>query len=343
MKKYKEQPQMCFDDVLMVPQHSDINSRLDVDLTMNLGSRSSLSLPIIAAPMDTVCEYDMAVAMARSGGLGIIHRFMSLDKQIEIIDKASKEFLAIGASIGAKGNYLEHALRLEFAGASVILVDTANGHSEYAVQAVTRLREALGCNVHIMAGNVATAEGFRTLAEAGADSIRVGIGGGSVCTTRIVSGHGIPTLASVIDCKEAKEKYNLDTAIIADGGIRNTGDMIKAFAAGADAVMLGSMLAGTEEAPGAIEINEHGKFKSFRGMASKEANEGKSIAVAEGAATKVKYKGSVKQILDDIRGGLGSGCSYTGVDKLSDMYDNAMYIEVSSHTVLENKPHAVWS
>ena len=177
MKKYKEQPQMCFDDVLMVPQHSDINSRLDVDLTMNLGSRSSLSLPIIAAPMDTVCEYDMAVAMARSGGLGIIHRFMSLDKQIEIIDKASKEFLAIGASIGAKGNYLEHALRLEFAGASVILVDTANGHSEYAVQAVTRLREALGCNVHIMAGNVATAEGFRTLAEAGADSIRVGRGG----------------------------------------------------------------------------------------------------------------------------------------------------------------------
>lgn len=341
MKKYKEQPQLCFDDILMVPQHSTINSRMDVDLGMYLGSRAHLSLPVIAAPMDTVCEEEMALAMANAGGLGVIHRFMPIEKQVNMIKKISN-LVAVGGSVGAKGNFLDDADRLINAGASVILVDTANGHSEFAIQAVTAIRD-LSLDVHIMAGNVATAEGFRLLSEAGANSIRVGIGGGSVCTTRIVSGHGIPTLASVIDCKEAKQNYNLDTAIVADGGIRNTGDMIKAFAAGADAVMLGSMLAGTEESPGAIEINEHGKFKSFRGMASKEANEGKSIAVAEGASTKVKYKGSVKQILDDIRGGLGSGCSYTGVDKLSDMYENAMYIEVSSHTVLENKPHAVWS
>jgi IMP dehydrogenase len=247
----------------------------------------------------------------------------------------------IGVAISAK-----EALDSQFivdiisTGAMWVCIDTANGHGEACALAVRSLKSRYP-KLKVMAGNVSTKEGYAKLSRMGADAVRVGIGGGSVCTTRIISGHGIPTLASIIDIRRLKEKQALDTGIIADGGIRNTGDMIKAFAAGADAVMLGSMLSGTDESPGALYFDETGKYKAFRGMASKEANEGKDIAVAEGVATRVPYKGSVSHILNNIRGGLGSGCSYSGVKNLSDLYDNAMYIEVSSLSVSESKPHAL--
>jgi IMP dehydrogenase len=341
MIKMSKEVQLCFDDILLVPQPSYVNSRRDVDLTMNIGSGSNLSFPVIASPMDTVCESAMANSMAKNHGLGIIHRFMPFQKQLLEVKKASEDGkYAVGAAIGAKGNIEEESLLLFAAGASLILIDTANGHSKYAEDAVKRVKNALQGLAHIMAGNVSTASGFLKLAEAGADSVRVGIGGGSVCTTRLVSGHGIPTLASVMRIKEAKNDENLNVGIIADGGIRTTGDMVKAFAAGADAVMLGSMLAGTEESPGEIFIDSTGKYKSFRGMASKEANEGKDVPIAEGIATRIPFKGSVETVLQEIRGGLGSGCSYTGVDKLSDIYEESMYIEVSPLSVKESLPHA---
>jgi len=341
MIKYKEQKQLCFDDILMVPQTSYVESRSDVDLRMPFGKSSHLSFPVIAAPMDTVCEEEMAVAIAKAGGLGMIHRFMDIKKQQRIVQNLCLQGLPVGASVGAKGTYMEDAGKLLLSGASAILVDTANGHSSYAIKAVKRLREAFGDNFHLMAGNVSTKFGFEALSEAGADSIRVGIGGGSVCTTRLVSGHGIPTLASIIEIKEWKEQNSSDTTIIADGGIRNTGDMIKAFAAGADAVMLGSMLAGTDESPGSIRIDEAGKYKSFRGMASKEANEGKDVPIAEGVATKIAYKGPVDKVFSNIRGGLGSGCSYSGEHRLRNLYEGSMYIEVSSLSVSESRPHAL--
>jgi IMP dehydrogenase len=341
MLKYKQEKQLCFDDILMVPQTSNVQSRSEIDLRMPFGNGSHLTFPVIAAPMDTVCEEEMAVALAKAGGLGMIHRFMDIEKQQKIVQNLCLQDLAVGASVGAKGTYLEDAGKLLLSGASAILVDTANGHSRYAVEAVKRIRGEFGTNFHLMAGNVSTKFGFEALSEAGADSIRVGIGGGSVCTTRLVSGHGIPTLASIIEIKEWKQQSGVKTAIVADGGIRNTGDMIKAFAAGADAVMLGSMLAGTDESPGSIRIDETGKYKSFRGMASKEANEGKDIPIAEGVATRVPYKGSVNDILSNIRGGLGSGCSYSGEHNLRDLYEGSMYIEVSSLSVSESKPHAL--
>ena len=341
MKKYNDTKQLCFDDILMIPQHSNIESRKDVKLSMNLGTDIVLGFPVIASPMDTVCEVDMAVAIAKSGGLGIIHRFMPIEEQIKQVRLASLYHrVIVGAAVGAKGSYLHDAERLVDAGASVILIDTANGHSQYAIDAVRNLKR-LFKDIHIMAGNVSTYEGFKALAKAGANSIRVGIGGGSVCTTRLVSGHGMPTLSSILDIVEMrnKSKYS-NVAIIADGGIRTSGDMVKAFSAGADAVMLGSMLAGTDEAPGSIMIDSTGKYKAFRGMASAEANVGKDVAVSEGISTKVEYKGKVYYILKDIAGGLGSGCSYSGVNKLKDLYENAMFIEVSSNTNRENKPHA---
>lgn len=341
MYKYSEEKQLCFDDILMVPQSSDVMSRKDIDLEMYIGNDTQLSLPVIAAPMDTVCEYEMAMTIARAGGLGIIHRFLHIEQQADMITQAYVEGLPIGAAVGAKGDYLKDTEKLLQSGASTILVDTANGHSKYAIDAVESIRDKFGNGFHLMAGNVSTPLGYRMLSDVGVDSVRVGIGGGSVCTTRIISGHGMPTLASIIEIKRFKEKQALDTGIIADGGIRNTGDMIKAFAAGADAVMLGSMLSGTDESPGSLYFDETGKYKAFRGMASKEANEGKDIAVAEGVATRVPYKGSVSRILDNIRGGLGSGCSYSGVHNLSDLYGESFYIEVSSLSVSESKPHAL--
>ncbi len=341
MIKYKQQRQLCFDDILMVPQTSNVQSRSEIDLRMPFGKGSHLTFPVIAAPMDTVCEEEMAVAIAKAGGLGMIHRFMDIKKQQRIVQNLCLQDLAVGASVGAKGTYLEDTGKLLLSGASAILVDTANGHSSSAVEAVKKIRDTFGTSFHLMAGNVSTKFGFEALSEAGADSIRVGIGGGSVCTTRLVSGHGIPTLASIMEIKEWKEESGINTTIIADGGIRNTGDMIKAFAAGADAVMLGSMLAGTDESPGRLLIDGSGKYKIFRGMASKEANQGKDVPIAEGVATKIAHKGPVDKIFSDIRGGLGSGCSYSGEHNLRDLYEGSMYIEVSSLSVSESKPHAL--
>lgn len=333
---------LCFDDFLLVPQHSDVQSRHDVRLTMLIGSGSraiSLFTPVIAAPMDTVCDVEMCKAMAIRGGLGILHRYMSYEDQVEKARELSSEKYGFGVAIASNNGFIDQAKKLYDVGTRVLLVDTANGHSTYAIDAVAKLR-SLFDDIHIMAGNVATYDGFKRLAEAGADSVRVGIGGGSACTTRIVSGHGIPTAESVSSIAEQNE---YDCSIIADGGIRNSGDMVKAFALGADAVMVGSMLAGTDESPGEIFESNGGLVKHFRGMASANAQidfSGK-LSVAEGVSTTIQYKGSVNQIIDQIRGGLGSGCSYSGVHNLEDLYENSEAVRVSALSISESKPHAL--
>lgn len=333
---------LCFDDILLVPQHSNVSSRHSVDLSMTIGNGKrmvQLSLPVISAPMDTVTDIDMCVAMANAGGMGILHRYMSYQEQILKSQELVKSGIVFGVSVASNNGYLSQADHLYNLGVRFFLVDTANGHGEYAVKAVEQLRSAFD-DAHIMAGNVATRDGFARLADVGADSIRVGIGGGSACTTRLVSGHGVPTLQSVIECSN----YSKECSIIADGGIRRSGDMVKAFAAGADAVMIGSMLAGTDESPGEIltDINGH-DVKLFRGMASAAAQKDATgkVSVAEGISTTIPYKGSVMHILDHIRGGLGSGCSYSGVDKLSDIYEFSEYVVVSSLSINESVPHAL--
>lgn len=343
---YKNQEQISFDDILLVPQYSEIESRKSVNLSTSIGSGYStvgLSVPVIAAPMDTVCEWNMAVAIRKSGGLGIIHRYMPIEERIKQVKYARANDIICGVAVGAKGDFEGDAFSLYAAGASVILVDTANGHSKYAIDAVKSLRQQLGNAIHIMAGNVSTYEGFMRLNDAGADSIRVGIGGGSVCTTRIVSGHGMPTLSSIVDIRE-KLPYGQGAAIIADGGIRNSGDAAKALAAGANAVMLGSYLAGTDESPGEIIVDhDFNKVKEFRGMASKAAQEdgnGKA-SVVEGVSTTVPYKGHIKDIIEEFAGGLGSALSYTGVDNLKDFYENSMFIKSSYASTHESKPHAI--
>lgn len=340
MKQYSNKTSLAFDDILMVPQHSDISSRKNIRTMSSIGleSRSiNLDIPIIAAPMDTVCEWEMAIAMRENGGIGIIHRYMPIEQQVTMVKMAKANNAIVGGSVGAKDDYITDAVRLFDAGAVLILVDTANGHSQYAIDAVKNLRTTFGIHAHIMAGNVSTWEGFAALQDAGADSVRVGIGGGSACTTRIVSGHGMPTLQSIIDIRE-KFPYGSGTSIIADGGIRNPGDAAKALAAGANAVMLGGALAGTYESPGAV-VDGH---KVFRGMASKEAQEdGRgSVSGVEGITTTIPYRGGVGNILSDFRNGISSAMSYTGVDNLYDFATESMYTVITNSGIAESKPHA---
>lgn len=324
---------LCFDDILLVPQQSKINSRKDINLTMSAGGLT-LNLPVIAAPMDTVCNDDMASTIAEYGGLGVIHRYQSISDQVAMVNKVKLNNKIVFGSVGINDNYMADVDKLISAGADGICIDVANGHNYRTIEAVKNIKSSY--DTHIMTGNVATLQGFIELAEAGANSVRVGIGGGSMCTTRIVTGHGIPTLQSIIDVAKS---YHIDCATIADGGIRNSGDMIKAFAVGADFVMVGSMLAGTTESPGEIINNK----KVFRGMASTSAQQdarGK-VSVVEGAETMITYKGSVKNILDSISGGLRSGCSYSGISNLRDLSLYAQLVKISPNSISENRPHGV--
>ena len=341
MKKYSEEERLSFDDILLVPQRSSISSRKEVSLysTIGQGTKRSIGLkvPIIAAPMDTVCEWEMASAMRDAGGLGIIHRYMSIEKQQEQVEKAVASSGVVGGSVGTKGSFESDATSLVSAGASIILIDTANGHNDYAINAVKSLRSIFGRDVHIMAGNVSTSDGYERLADAGADSIRVGIGGGSVCTTRVVTGHGVPTLASIMDIR-SKFKNGDGPDIIADGGIRNSGDAAKALAAGANAIMVGRVLAGTHESPGEIVNGQ----KVFRGMASAEAQSDGlgSVSGVEGVATTVPFIGNVADVISEFEAGLKSALSYAGVEDLIDFHSQSMYNRVSGNSLNETKPHA---
>lgn len=337
---------LCFDDILLVPQDSNVLSRHEVDLTMNIGCNDhsiQLNLPVIAAPMDTVCDIEMCISMSNSGGLGILHRYMPYEDQVTKSKLLSDSDFKFGVAIASNNGFIDQAQKLYNVGVRLFLVDTANGHGSYATDAVKSLRDRFD-DIHIMAGNVATSEGFANLAKSGADSVRVGIGGGSACTTRIVSGHGVPTLSSIIyidEWRDISDSYGC--SIIADGGIRNSGDMVKAFAAGADAIMVGSMLAGTNESPGDILTDAGGReVKMFRGMASEAAQNDSTgrVSVSEGISTHIPYKGSVRHILTQIKGGLGSGCSYSGCEKLSDISSVSEYVEVTANSINESRPHA---
>ena len=468
---------LTFDDVLLVPKYSDITSRSQTDLKTQLSRNISINIPFVSANMDTVTESAMAVAMARAGGIGIIHRFLTIkeqanevlkvkrsgsvmienpysisqdktvqdaidyadDKEVSgllVVDSSSKlvgivtdrdllfetdlklplkdimtkdvvtakpgislddaksilhkhkiEKLPItdesgivkglitskditniedypsaakdkkgrplvGAAVGVKGDFLERSESLLDAGADVLVVDIAHGHSENAITTVKNIKKAFP-NCELIAGNIATAQGAEDLIKAGVDAVKVGVGSGSICITRVITGSGVPQLTAVMDC--AKIGKDNGIPIISDGGTRTSGDATKALAAGASSVMIGSMLGGTDESPGTVLTKNGKRFKVYRGMASLAASIGRksketgSISldddlndyVAEGVEAMVPYKGTVTDILKQLTGGVRSGLSYCGAHTIPQMQQNAEFIKMSRAGFAESQPHDV--
>jgi len=323
---------LTYDDVLLVPQYSNIRTRAEVSIGSSLGGYK-LRLPIIASPMDTVSGTKMALAMSDCGGLAIIHRYNTIEKQVEMVPAG----VTVGAAIGTSGDYIDRATALYDAGARILCVDVAHGHHIWMKETLQDLRNVFGDAVHIMAGNVATLEGYNDLVDWGADSVRCNIGGGSICSTRIQTGHGVPGLQTIIDCARSDR----NAPIIADGGIRNSGDVVKALAAGADFVMLGSLLSGTDETPGAVINTREGKFKTYRGMASKDAQmdwRGKTASL-EGVATTVPCKGPVNNTLAELERGIRSGFSYSGARNLRELQSKAKFVRQTVSGQAESNAH----
>ena len=308
------QKTLSFDDILLVPQMSDIKSRKEVDLTSPLGDKR-FHLPIISSPMDTVTGPAMAQAMSGNGGFGVFHRYNTIREQVSMFDGIQKK--STGAAIGVTGDFLDRASALVDAGAFLLCVDVAHGHHVSVKKAIESLKNKFGDDIVLMAGNVSTSEAFSDLEDWGADVIRVGVGGGSICSTRIQTGHGMPTFNSIV----LSSAVARSALIVADGGIKTAGDAVKAFAAGADFVMLGSLLAGTVESPGQVfQTNEGKRYKVYRGMASEEAQlswKG-SVNSQEGISTTIPYKGSVSKVLSMLSQNIRSGLSYSGARNLKE-------------------------
>ena len=327
---------ITFDDVLLVPSYNHHESRrvVNIGVTDRQGLLT-LALPVISSNMDTITESGMANFMSSKGAMGALHRFLSVEDNI-------KEFKAcvgpVFVSIGCTTAELERAEALRDAGADFFCVDVAHGHAKYVGKTLKSLRKLLGSRC-IMAGNVATYAGADYLASCGADIIKAGIGGGSVCSTRIKTGFGVPMLTCIQDCART------DRSIVADGGLKASGDIVKALAFGADFVMIGGMLAGTDPTPGEVITQKDGsKIKRYRGMASREAQEDflgqmQEWKTAEGVSAEVPYNNNQDAIIADIVGGLRSGLTYAGADTISELQRKLNYVTVTQAGRIESLPH----
>ena len=390
MKKY-----LTYDDVNIIPKYSEVKSRDDVELTTRFTKFTELTIPIVASPMDTVTELDMAVEMMERGGVGILHRFNTIEEQSKMMKSLHRkwdDFFKIGdgreksadndyddwykklngrrptesdyedlkdygiftddmakddkmwrrkplcAAVGATGDYLERAKELVINGCNVILIDVAHGHHNNVGEAIEEIKSKIS-NVEVIAGNIATSDGARFLCGKGADAIRVGIGNGSLCETRIRTGVGLPQVSVLLDVHSVCDNYNVP--IIADGGIRNVGDVAKGIGCGADSIMVGSLLSGTKESPGSIEKqgewpNEK-LFKKYRGSASRDSKG--SDKNVEGNHKVIPYKGKVNRILSDISDGIRSSCSYVGANNLEEYRSLVEFVEVTHAGQVEARPH----
>ncbi len=343
---WKQSRTFTFDDVLLVPRRSGVQSRFDVSLDTQFTKRVRLKLPFVAANMDTISEKEMCSAMNGIGAVAILHRFMTIDEQVAQVTAMKADwktdFGAIAASVGVNQDSKERAKALVDAGAQVLTVDIAHGHSEAMVEMIQFLKKSFP-QVDVIAGNIATPEAARDLIAAGADAVKVGIGPGSMCTTRMITGVGMPQLTAISLVVSVARKEGVP--VIADGGIRLSGDAMKALAAGASSVMMGFALAGTLETPGEL-VN--GK-KIYRGMASRAAQtswRGGQLPegmAPEGESHSVNCKGSARDVIHEFAGGIRSGMSYLNARKLLELDEAANFVEISSNCLRENIAHGTLS
>ena len=342
---------LTFDDVTLVPKYSEILPS-EVDTSIILTKFLKLKIPLISSAMDTVTESRMAIAIAKSGGLGIIHRNLDIKKQVLEIKKVKKQKLLVGAAVGAGVNELKRAEAILKENIDMIVVDTAHAHTKKVSEIIRFIKKKKSKKTSLCAGNIATAEAAKFLLKLGVDIIKVGIGPGSICTTRLVAGIGVPQLSAILNVRNGIKNKNVK--IISDGGIKYSGDLAKAFAAGADAVMVGSLFAGTDEAPGKL-IKRKGKlFKSFRGMGSVGAmNKGsadryfqskhkdKSKYVPEGVEGYAKYKGKVDNIVYKLIGGLRSSMGYLGSKQIKYLRNKPQFVKITKAGFYESMVHNV--
>ena len=339
---------LSFDDVILEPQYSELVTRKSIDTSVNInysGKNLEFKIPIISSPMSTVTEAHMSNAMISQGGLGIIHRYNTIEFQTKLLGYVNhRDYRA--AAIGATGDYKERLAELVNNDLNVVCIDIAHGDHILMENAIEFIRSEYP-HLFIMAGNVATGHAYKRLALAGAHAVRTSVGSGSICTTRIQTGHGIPTFQAVIDCYQAKQEY-LDSGkdwpvpyIVADGGIKNSGDIVKSLAAGADFVMLGSMLSGTRETPGKVIIQDGKKIKRYNGMASKAAQKNwkGTYNSIEGVASFVPYKGTTSKVVNEIMSNVRSGMSYSGAKTLQELIDNAVFRRQTASSHVEGNPH----
>ena len=341
---------LTFDDVLLLPRYSDILPS-ETDISIDLTKRIFLKAPFLSSAMDTVTESKMAIAMAQAGGIGIVHRNLNIKNQIKEIFKVKKKKLVVGAAVGTNKEDLLRAKMLIDNGCDLIVIDTAHGHTKKVLNLLSNLKK-INKKIPLCVGNVATGEAAKKLYDSGADIIKVGIGPGSICTTRMVAGIGVPQISAIMEVKRALK--NKKIKIISDGGIKFSGDIVKAIAAGADAIMMGSIFAGTDESPGK-KFKIKGKiYKSYRGMgsigamSSGSANryfqknfKDKSKFVPEGVEGRVAYKGNVSKIIYQLKGGLRSSMGYIGAKNLKEISKNAKFIKITKAGFYESMVHSV--
>ena len=340
---------LTFDDVLLLPRFSNILPS-DTDISLNLTKKIKLKTPFLSSAMDTVTESVMAIAIAKSGGIGIIHRNLDIKKQSKEVEKVKRKKLFVGAAIGTSSEDLKRAKSLIDSGVDLIVIDTAHGHSEKVLKTLSKVKK--NGKIPICVGNIATAEAAKKLYNSGADIIKVGIGPGSICTTRMVAGIGVPQISAIMEVHKVLKRKKIK--IISDGGIKFSGDIAKAIAAGADAIMMGSIFAGTQESPGKKFKIGNKFFKQYRGMGSigamsagssnryfQKNYKDKSKFVPEGVEGRVEYKGNVSKIIYQLKGGLKSSMGYIGAKKLEDIKKNAKFIKITKAGFYESMVHSV--
>ena len=357
---------LTFDDVLLKPRYAGF-LREEISLETQLTPHVKLRLPVVSAPMDTVTESELAIALAEAGGLGVIHRNLTIDEQAEEVKKVKAKGLQVGAAVGSTKGFEARVKALVDAGADVLVVDSAHGHAVKVITALSHIKQHY--KVDVIAGNVATSEGAKALIAAGADALRVGMGPGAICSTRIVSGMGVPQLTAITETVKVARHHGVP--VIADGGISYSGDITKALAAGASAVMLGRLFAATKEAPGKVvmlkpeevpsrfqSILDGSKeycFKEYRGMGSVAAmqrgleissedefhgkNYQNDVLIAEGVEGLVPCQSTVDNLLAQLAGGVTSGMYYVGARNLGELWETAEFMRITQASLSESHPH----